>query len=158
MKRKAINFYGSFEGLYDWGRGWISREAMGKWDYWWKYEFPKMGTIHWKEYIPSYDSGACGSLLGLGKAIYLHPMAIYGTFVESGCSCACYIDGERYKFVFYNELKELNKICKAVAEYCGAEFHMDTTREFDIEEPEERIEFAEKRDDYITKCCEKVAR
>lgn len=155
--RKAINFYGSFVGLYEWGRGWISREAMGKWDYWWKYEFPKVATYKWKRYIPGDGFGECGSLVGSHNVIYMHPMAIYGTFVEAGISCGCHINGQDYKYVFYDDLEALTKICKAVAEYCGGDFVMDTTKEFTIEEPDERFDLVGK-EEYMMNCAERVGR
>ena len=151
--RKAINFYGTFKGLYEWGRGWVSAEKKAKWDYWWENEFPEMWTTFWR-YLGGED-GECGRLVATSEAVYLHPMAIYGTVVEGGCSCGCYIDGQKYKYVFYDELCELNKICKAVAEYCGGDFVMDTTKEFTIEEPDERFDFTE-RNEYMFNCAERV--
>lgn len=155
--RKAINFYGAFTGLYEWGKGWISHEKKMKWDYWWKYEFPKTHHTHWQNYIEGSMSGECGRLVGTGEAVYMHPMAIYGTFVESGLSRGRYIDGVEYRYVFYEDLKELTDICKEVAEYCGGDFVMDTTREFLIEEPDERFDLIGEKE-YMENCAERVER
>ena len=155
--RKAINFYGTFKGLYEWGRGWMSAEKSSKWNYWWKYEFPHMDVCYWRNYIPGNGFGECGRLVSTSEAVYMHPMAIYGTFVEGGLSKGCYINGVDYRYVFYDELQELTNICKAVAEYCGGDFVMDTTREFTIEEPDERFDLVG-HDEYMVNCAERVER
>ena len=155
--RKAINFYGSFKGLYEMGRGWISREVKEKWNSWWKNEFPKMASFRWKTYIPGNDTSECGCLVGSHNVIYMHPMAIYGTFVEAGISCGCNINGKKYKYVFYDDLKALDAICKAVAEHCGGTFVMDTTKEFTIQEPDKRFDLSSK-EEYMEKCAEEVTK
>lgn len=153
--RKAINFYGTFVGLYEWGKGWVSHNAKEKWDFWWKYEFPKVASYKWHTYLPGNGLGECGRLVGNSNVIYMHPMAIYGTFVEGGISCGCYINDKHYKYVFYDDLESLNEICKAVAEYCGGTFVLDTTKEFEIVIPNERHDFVSK-EDYMVNCGEEV--
>jgi hypothetical protein len=156
--KKAINYYGTFHGLYEWGKGWVSSEAREKWEYWWNNIFPTMRTIRWKSYIPSNEPGVCGSLVSSSNAIYMHPMAFYGTFVSGGVISGCSLPEEDYKYdykyVFLGELEELDEICKAVAEYCGGSFVMDTTAEFDIVIPNERYVFTDKTD-YLHNCAER---
>lgn len=147
--RKAIAFNGMFNGLYEWGKGWVSNEVREKWDYWWENEFPEMWTTFWR-YVGGED-GECGRLVGTGEAVYMHPMVTRGTFVSCGVTCGCYVGGEKYEYAFYEELAELERICVAVAEYCGGSFHMSTTKEFDIEVPDDMFSFGG-RDEYAVVC------
>ena len=153
--RKAVSFYGNFIGLYEWGEGWLSHDVKEKWNFWWKYEFPKIASYEWHTYIPGSSSSGCGRLVGKNNVIYMHPMSIYGTFVEDGVSCICHVDGKGYRYVFYDDLESLREICKAAAEYCGGAFILDTTKEFEITIPDERHDFAGK-EEYAVNCGEEV--
>ena len=150
---RLIHFYGTFKGLYEWGKGW-SRETMEKWNEFWREEFPKMADYQWIRYIPSDEPGICGTLCGRDINIYMHPMAIYGYMYENGFSCGAYVGDDMYNYAFYDELEKLNEICKAAAEWCGGTFTLDTTKEFRVEVPEERFIFKEK-DTYLKNCAEK---
>ena len=160
-KKKAIHFYGTFEGLYEWGKGWKSEEVMNKWNYWWKNEFPKLHTGTWENYIEPKYIWESGRLVSLSASIYMHPMGIHGTLTEGELSCSCCLPEENckydYRYVFYDQLKELSRICTAVAEYCGGTFTLDTTREFDIEIPDERFVLND-RADYMHNCAERKER
>ena len=153
--KKAIDYYGTFHGLYEWGKGWVSRKAMDMWDYWWENEFPKLGTWRWHHYLPGNDFGSCGILVSNSTSIYMHPMGFYGVLTEGGLTCGCSLPEEGYKYdykyTFFDDLDELRTICEAVAEYCGGSFTLDTTKEFDIEIPEERFVVKEKID-YLHNC------
>ena len=152
---RFIHFYGTFNNLYSWGSGWTS--AMeAKWDEFWRTQFPKMADYHWLNYVPGRGFGECGTLIGNNINVYMHPMGIYGYMSEGGVSCGGYVDGQAYNYVFLDELEKLNEICKAVAEYCGGTFTLDTTKEFEVEIPEERFVFTD-RDTYIKNCARKVA-
>lgn len=155
--KKAVHYYGAFSGIYDWGRGWVSMSIKAKWDEFWRCEFPKYakGYAWFKVLPPSDDYGDCWRLVGHGNVIYLHPMAFYGMMFENGLTRGSNVNGKEYKWVFYDDLAELNKICKAVAEYCGGSFVLDTTKEFEIVQPEERFDFTSK-EDYMENCAEFV--
>ena len=150
---RFLHFYGTFKGLYEWGKGW-SRETMEKWDEFWMNEFPKMADFHWLRYIPGKGFGECGTLCGMNINVYMHPLAIYGYMSENGFSCGAYVGDDMYNYAFYDELEKLNEICKAAAEWCGGTFTLDTTKEFRVEVPEERFIFKEK-DTYLKNCAEK---
>jgi hypothetical protein len=157
--KKAIDFYGTFNGLYEWGKGWVSLDVMNKWEYWWANEFPKFNAWLWHQYIPGKNLGECGILVSNSASIYMHPMAIYGMLTEGGLSRGCSLSEEghkyNYKYVFLDQLNELRRICEAVAEYCGGTFVLDTTKEFDIPIPDERFVVKEKID-YLHNCAEKM--
>ncbi len=164
MKKKAIDYYGTFEGIYTWGGGYINPEKKAAWDRFWLWEFPKKHCTFWKRYVaPSPEEfGVCGSLVGTSKAIYMHPMGFYGVFVEGGVTCRRSLPEEDYKYdytyTFLNELNELREICEECAKYCGGTFTLDTTKEFDIEIPEERFDLTTE-EDYLHQCAERsVAR
>ena len=150
---RFIHFYGTFNGLYEWGGGWTSA-MKAKWDEFWQTQFPKMADYQWLRYIPGDDFGRCGTLCGRDINVYMHPMAIYGFMCEGGVSCGGYADGVEYNYVFLDELAKLNEICKAAAEWCGGEFVLDTTKEFRVEIPEERFVFTDEKS-YIVNCGEK---
>jgi hypothetical protein len=63
--RKAVSFHGNFIGLYEWGEGWLSHDVKEKWNFWWKYEFPKIVSYEWHTYIPGSSSSGCGRLVGM---------------------------------------------------------------------------------------------
>jgi len=153
-KARFIHFYGTFNGLYGWGEGW-TRETQAKWDEFWRTQFPKMADYHWLRYIPGNGFGECGTLCGRDINVYMHPMAIYGYMSEGGVSCGAYVDGEEYNYVFYDELEKLNEICKAAAEWCGGTFTLDTTKEFEVEIPQERFDFTDKGA-YMKNCAKRV--
>ena len=153
-KVRFIHFYGTFNGLYEWGRGW-TYEMQAKWDEFWRTQFPKMADYHWLRYIPGNGFGECGTLCGRDINVYMHPMAIYGYMSEGGVSCGAYVDGQEYNYVFYDELEKLNEICKAAAEWCGGTFTLDTTKEFEVEIPQERFDFTDKGA-YMKNCAKKV--
>lgn len=155
-KTRFIHFYGTFNGLYEWGRGW-TYAMQAKWDEFWRTQFPKMANYQWLRYIPGDGFGECGTLCGRNINIYMHPMAIYGYMSEGGVSCGGYADGVEYNYVFLDELEKLNEICKAAAEYCGGTFVLDTTKEFEVEIPEERFDFTD-RETYMKNCAKKMAR
>ena len=152
-KTRFIHFYGTFNGLYGWGEGW-TREMEAKWDEFWRTQFPKMADFRWIRYIPGNGFGECGTLCGRNINVYMHPMAIYGYMSEGGVSCGTYVDGQEYNYVFYDELEKLNEICKAAAEWCGGTFTLDTTKEFEVEIPQERFDFTDK-DAYMKNCAQK---
>ena len=152
-KTRFIHFYGTFNGLYAWGEGW-TREMEAKWDEFWRTQFPKMADFRWIRYIPGNGFGECGTLCGRNINVYMHPMAIYGYMSEGGVSCGTYVDGQEYNYVFYDELEKLNEICKAAAEWCGGTFTLDTTKEFEVEIPQERFDFTDK-DAYMKNCAQK---
>lgn len=153
-KVRFIHFYGTFNGLYGWGEGW-TRETQAKWDEFWRTQFPKMANYQWVRYIPGNGFGECGTLCGRDINVYMHPMAIYGYMSEGGVSCGAYVDGQEYNYVFYDELEKLNEICKAVAEWCGGTFTLDTTKEFEVEIPQERFDFTDKGA-YMKNCAKRV--
>lgn len=154
---RFIHFYGTFKNLYEWGRGW-TYEMEARWNEFWMTQFPKMSSFRWLRYIPGSGFGECGTLCGRDINIYMHPMGIYGYMSEGGVSCGASLPEEGYKYdynyVFYDELEELNKICKAAAEWCGGTFTLDTTKEFRVEIPEERHIFTDKAT-YLHECCER---
>ena len=154
---RFIHFYGTFNGLYEWGGGWITPSKQAKWDEFWRSQFPKMSNFRWLRYIPGNGFGECGTLCGKDINIYMHPMGIYGYMSEGGVSCGAYVDGEEYNYVFLDELDKLNEICKAAAEYCGGTFTLDTTKEFEATRPQEREDITD-RETYIKNCARKVAR
>jgi hypothetical protein len=156
-KTRFIHFYGTFKDLYEWGRGWASMSVKAKWDEFWRCEFPKMANYQWVKYIPGNGFGECGTLCGRDINVYMHPMAIYGYMSEGGVSCGGYADGVEYNYVFFDELEKLDKICKAAAEYCGGTFILDTTKEFEVEIPEERFDFTD-RPNYMKNCAREVTR
>lgn len=158
-KKRAINFYGSFNGIYEWGTGYVSTLAQFKWKEYWEKVFPTKNHCHWNIYVKGNNYGGCGSLIGLSNAIYMHPMAIYGVFVERGVSMGCSLPEEdhkyHYSYVFYEELEELRKICTEAAEYCGGSFTLETSKEFEMEAPEANIEMTT-MEDYMHKCASVV--
>ena len=158
-KKRAINYYGTFKGIYEWGRGFVSTLAQYKWEQYWKCVFPTKHHCHWKTYVQGSGFGECGSLMGISKAIYMHPMAFYGVFVEGGVSKGCSLPEENHKYeysyVFYEDLKELEEICKDAAEYCGGSFELETSKEFEVEVPEANIELTT-QEDYMHKCASVV--
>lgn len=154
-KKRAINYYGTFKGIYEWGRGFVSTLAQYKWDEYWRCIFPTKNYCHWYSYVKGNDYGGCGSLIGLSKAIYMHPMAIYGVFVEGGVLNGCSLPEEDnkylYTYAFYDDLEELRKICSEAAEYCGGSFVLETSKEFEIEIPAADIELTS-QSDYMHNC------
>ena len=153
---RFLHFYGTFNGLYEWGSGW-TYEMQEKWDEFWLTQFPKMADYHWLRYIPGRGFGECGTLCGRDINVYMHPMAIYGYMSEGGVSCGAMRDGVEYNYVFLDTLEKLNEISKAAAEWCGGTFTLDTTREFEVEIPDERFIFSDP-DTYIKNCTRKVSR
>jgi hypothetical protein len=154
--KRFIHFYGTFNGLYKWGSGWDGI-MQAKWDEFWRTQFPKMADYQWVRYIPGDGFGECGTLCGTDINVYMHPMAIYGFMCEGGLSMGGYADGVEYNYVFLDELEKLNEICKAAAEWCGGTFTLDTTKEFEVEIPEERFDFTD-RLNYMKNCAKKVTR
>ena len=69
-------------GIYEWGSGWVSREAYSKWKEFWD-DFIKTGyyikdgsrreSIHWRV-LKREDESSCDTLVCLGGSMYLHPM------------------------------------------------------------------------------------
>lgn len=162
MTKKAINYYGTFNGIYEWGRGFISTFVQFKWDEYWRCVFPnRTRKCHWKTYVKGSGLGECGSLVGTSKAIYMHPMGIYGVFVEGGLSCGCSLPEEdhkyEYKYVFETELNELREICEEAAAYCGGSFTLECSPEFEIEVPDANILISNKVD-YLHNCAERIER
>ena len=151
---RFLHFYGTFKGLYEWGRGWDAIMER-KWNDFWLTQFPKMANYQWLRYVPGDGFGTCGTLCGRNINVYMHPMAIYGYMTEGGVSCGTTIDGKEYNYVFADELAKLNEICKAAAEWCGGTFTLDTTKEFEGAIPEERFDFTDKKT-YIKNCARMV--
>jgi len=154
IKTRFLHFYGTFNGFYKWGEGW-TRETWAKWDEFWLTQFPKMSNYQWVRYIPGNGIGECGTLCGRDINVYMHPMAIDGYMSERGVSYGAYIDGQGYNYVFYDALEKLNEICKAAAEWCGGTFTLDTTKEFEVEIPQERFFFTD-ASTYMKNCAKKV--
>ena len=153
--KKSIHYYGTFNGIYEWGKGWLSMPIKAKWDEFWLNEFPKYKNYRWIMAIPPADEYDGWRLVGRANVIYMHPMGFYGMMFENGITCGSYINGKEYRYVFYDDLEKLNEICKAAAEYCGGTFTLDTTKEFDIVQPEERFKFGTK-EDYLPNCAKNV--
>lgn len=146
MKQFATKVNGVFNGIYEWGRGFMSRNMESKWDWYWKVEFPKKGYIFWK-YANNYGFGECGYLVCTDGSIYMHPMEFNSVLVASGgCVCSSMgSDNKRYYNHFESALRELKEICDDCAAFCGGTFDFFISKEFAIETPElrELVDFKE---------------
>ena len=140
MKQFAIKVHGTFNGIYEWGKGFKDEETMKKWNWFWKVEFSKkkgLSRLFWK-YAEGDDYADCGFLSSLTGSIYMHPMEFKSVLVTSG-SCPCvYSDenGKEYFNNFQSELRELKEICDECAEFCDGTFDLKISKEFVIETPE----------------------
>lgn len=99
------------DGIYKWGRGFVSGEVADKWHEFWEYvaangRTPNTGRTlyHWR--ILRGDIG-CDILVDIGGSIYLHPM--------SGCGVVQVINEISIDEV-YGELFQLMDAC---AKYIG---------------------------------------
>jgi len=140
-KRHAITINGVFNGIYEWGRGFMSREIADKWNWFWSVEFRKTDHLFWKYADGDMDFGECGILSCNSGSIYMHPMDFNAVLVSSmGCICTKRgDDGKEYITQFESEIKHLKEICDACAEFCGGSFTLYISPEYPIEvvRPEE---------------------
>lgn len=138
-KRYAITITGVFNGIYEWGRGFMSREIADKWNWFWAVEFRKIDHLFWK-YADGDGFGGCGILSCNSGSIYMHPMDFTTVLVStSGAICVSVADGKEYITQFEGEVKYLKRICDACAEFCGGSFTLYISPEYPIEvvRPEE---------------------
>jgi len=146
MRHFAIKVRGIFNGIYEWGEGFKSRDIASRWNWYWKVEFPKKGHLFWK-YAQGGDFGECGYLTGTDGSIYMHPMDFNAVLVSSsGCVCTSRgSDGKDYYNHFQSVLRTLKEICDECAEFCGGTFDLLISKEFAIETPDirELIDFQE---------------
>lgn len=153
--KKAINYYGTFKGIYEWGKGFISTFVKYKWDEYWEKVFPTKWHCYWNTFVKGDGFGECGKLVGTSEAIYMHPLSFYGVFVEGGLSKGCSLPEEEHKYyysyVFYDTLEELRKICEEAASYCGGSFVLETSKEFNVEVPEATI-ILDSKGKYMHEC------
>ena len=139
MKQFATKVNGVFNGIYEWGRGFMSRGMASKWDWYWKVEFPKKGYIFWK-YAEGNGFGECGNLVCTNGSIYMHPMEFNSVLVASGgcIHISTGSDKKRYYNHFESVLRELKEICDDCAAFCGGTFDLYVAKEFAIETPDLR--------------------
>ena len=149
---------GNFHGIYEWGNGYVSMEMKRKWDEFWEVKLREHHPFFWK-YIKG-DDFSSGSLVSTYNAIYMHPMSINAVFSQGGgCSHKTFPDDEHkkdYRTYFTSEINELNKLCKACAEYCGGTFELFTTKEAEIDEPETNFKKFENEETYVKEMAAKV--
>lgn len=152
MKETAIKIKGVFNGLYEWGQGWVSTSKRMAWDDFLENRLKtEVQPIFWK-YVPGDKvTGACGSLIGTGDAIYLHPMGFNAILISHGCTTTSYKDGVYYQSAFSSEIMELREICEAVAEACGGTFTLYTSKEFECEVPSADY-IITRETDYLKQC------
>lgn len=155
---KAIHFYGSFKGIYEWGHGYISDEKRELWNKFWEEEFPKLDFWYWFKFIPGETTGSCGTLVSILASIYMHPYAIHGILTSTGGHSGCSLPEEKhqydYTFRFLEPIDQLRQICEACAQYCGSTFELKVTKEFDFDIPQEEFIIKQKTD-YLHNCAEK---
>lgn len=132
-RKSAMSIQGVFNGIYEWGEGFVSYDIQQAWNWFWKVEFPKRHFLFWK-YAEGDDFGGCGHLSGLCGSIYMHPMNFKATLVsDTGVVKISPCEGKDYICSFASEIRELKKICDEAAEYCGGQFVLYISPEYYIE-------------------------
>lgn len=117
IERHTVYVYGQWEYVYKLDEGYDE----SKWNEYWS----EKRMIFWRAIKPKRH-GYCWELLGCGDAIYLHPMNFSAILHGSGISSK----GEENGYPsLYEELRELNKVCKEVGELYGSKFELFATDE-----------------------------
>ena len=112
-KDEIIVVCGRWDGLYEWGKCFLSHEKAVLWNSYWG-NFQKIkedkNWVFWKCYIDKkYNTPYLFSSSG---SIFVHPMN-FTTFLHfDGVNSSEY------------EIRELKEICDSIADFCGCEFHM----------------------------------
>lgn len=109
-----------FNNIYGWGEGYL-RDTAEKSRMFWNVEFPKMKNCYWR-LLPSEGFGDCEQLVTTSGSVYFHPMGFSTVLKSSGGYC---IRNGKKDYFFC--IDELEKICKAYAEYLGGSYTMNTS-------------------------------
>ena len=139
----GIYFKGVFEGIYEWGHGYVSNEVRLKWDEFWK-NFAATRildgheAINWGYLEPAGPArSGCLANTRTGVSVYMHPMGFSGAALSvSGAVATSGIDGNydvEYLSHFDLEMCELVAICRAAADACGGSFRLFLSKEFKVE-------------------------
>lgn len=140
---------GEFHGIYELGKGYTSNEMKRKWDEFWQVKFRECEPIFWR-YVEGNKLGRAGSLVSTYNAVYMHPMNFSAIFTcNGGCRQWSFGGGKSYLTYFASEISELDELCKACAKYCGARFELFTTKESEIEAPEDGFISYENEESYV---------
>ena len=138
MKVTGISFNGTFRGLYEAGKCWLSKQKEHRWHCFWE-SLNDGGKHEGWHYIPGKISeGRCGSLVNPmhNLCVYLFPMWFNGmlfTKTSDGFGYDPEDPGHEYRMRFDDVMVELAQICKEAAEAADGSFTLEVTKEFEIE-------------------------
>lgn len=108
--------HGTFSGLYEWGKGWVSSEASNAWN-----EFlENLNATYWHSVLVE-DFDKTWYLVGTHGSVYLHPMDFNAVFHNCGVHSADDFSCE-----------ELEEICKELAQACGGTFELAVSKPLHI--------------------------
>ena len=97
---RILTAKGTFDGLYEWGRGWRSLAAKQAWDKYWS----GASGIHWH----TSQHGDALYLVAVGGAVYLHPEGFRLLYEVFGSEYRVDAAGRRVKlYSAVDELREL---------------------------------------------------
>lgn len=108
---RVLAFRASFDGLYEWGRGWISHEKAEAWR---KYFLGLEGYTFWDIHCNSRKDTMY--LVGNGCSVYLHPMDITAVAHKMG-KTSHFEDGKEVED--FMDIDELKEILAGAAKACG---------------------------------------
>lgn len=113
FNKASVMVMGKFNGIYEWGDGWIS----GKKEKWDEY-LSNLKNSHWKYFRLNEPTHSTDYLIAIDNVIFLHPLSFSAVMT--------YIPG----MSIYDkaDVDELYNICKELAEYCGGTFTMEVSK------------------------------
>lgn len=118
MDYSIIAVKGVFNGIYEWGRGFVSNDVAERWKRYWLSIDPS-----WWKFIPPEVIGHAGYLACHAGIIYLHPMG-FNALLSTTTKVTTFRDGTEYTASFSTDLEKLLELCRGAAEACGGTFEM----------------------------------
>lgn len=121
---KLVIARGTFNGLYEWGTGWLSCRTAAKWNaYWLRPPKERKGSIFWRVLV---DGDGTPFAVGTGGSAYMHPMGFDIVLQKLGSSIS------RGREVF-PEMDALREMCEECAAECGGLFHMTEPKVVEVD-------------------------
>ena len=158
---KAILIKGTFVWPKEKGNNGIPTEIRNKWRYWWNNDaenFPR-GTGWKKTEEWGYDDYRIASRYGVVNATHTEIYGILTADISKDNPLKDQLPEEDFRYDYTNNffftIEGLNDLCNTVAKYCGGQFVLETTKEFDIKAPETTYKYKD-RSQYYHKCARKL--
>lgn len=101
MKQRIVEVQGTFDGLYEWGKGWDFETASS-----WRKFWDTYNGCYWSFFKEEHSYGDSHYLVSTHGSIFLHPMDFHA--VLSGPNAGV--------------MSELKEACERCAEACGGTF------------------------------------